>query len=97
MAALSLTRSHGVGCGSLRSTRKTKGARQADDADQAQRRGDADPRHRPEIGDDLGDPALPHRPEVAVGIAVALPALQRGAQRRHEIEQRGAPGARPRG
>ena len=44
-----------------------EGTRQADDADQAECRDDADPRDRPEIGDDFGDPALPYRPDVAIG------------------------------
>ena len=66
-----------------------KRARQADDSDQTERRGDADPRHRPEISHDFGNPALPYRPEVAIGIAVALQTLQHSSQRRHKIEKRG--------
>src|SRR5262245_25930938 len=79
---------HGVGIAEIDA--EHEGARQADDADQAERRGDAHARHRPEVGDDLGDPTLPHRPQIAVGSVVPLPRLQHGSQRRHEIEQRGA-------
>src|SRR6516165_1071163 len=68
---------------------ENKGARQADDADQAQCRADAKPRHCPEIGNDLGDPPLPQLPGEAALAGAALQAFQHRAQRVNEIEQGG--------
>ena len=65
-------------------------ARQADHADQPHGRHHADPRQRPEIGDDLGNPALPQLPRTGGATAIALHRLQQRAQRIDQVEQRRA-------
>ncbi|MCY1510962.1 hypothetical protein D9M68_453540 [compost metagenome] len=67
---------------------KYEGARQADDADQADRRGDADTSHREEIRDDFGDPSIPDRPQILVGAGLLLERFQHGAQRGNKLDQR---------
>ena len=64
-----------------------KRAGQAHDTFQPDRRGNAEPRDRPEVGDDLGDPALPLLPGLALVRPFALQALQDRAQRVHQVEQ----------
>ena len=60
---------------------------QADHADQSQRRGDADAGHRPEVGDDFRDPAIPQVPPHVTGAGLAVQSFQDRPQRIDEIEQ----------
>ena len=62
----------------------------AEHADQAKRRADPELSDRPQVGDDLRDPALPQPPRLPLaggGAAAAL--VQLDPQRGHEIKQRG--------
>ena len=79
---------HRVRVGAARPEHEPPG--QADHADQAQRRADPQPGHRPAVRDDLGDPALPdaHAPAPAADAAAGAPAAPGAAT--HQAQQRRA-------
>src|SRR5215813_6188199 len=63
---------------------------QAHDADQAHRRGHTDSRHRPEVGEDLGDPPLPVPPGLLLLAFFPLTTRpENGAKRFDDAEKRG--------
>ena len=97
IAQLRTTRSQGVGCGSSVSMRKTNQRGRLTTPIEPERGRDPDASDRPEVGDDLRDPAPPQRPRAALRWRARPPRVA-AAPRSGSPRARAAPrpGGRPR-